>query len=166
MTKSRKRRKPAAEASDTALQASPLPSSELAIIPPLMRSPTFLGVAPVPQALAVETHFDISMAPNGLTDTHRKRIVGLATKNGLPVMVVDSGRIDSGALISYGPNFADMWRRAATYVDTITVADSNAFMADLRGAALRCEARSKNHRRTKRAEPPTCANLRKVMQPY
>jgi hypothetical protein len=101
----------------------------------LFHSPTILGVAPVPQVLAVETHFDISMAPNGLTDTHRKRIVGLATKNGLPVMVVDSGRMDSGALISYGPNFADMWRRAATYVDTITVADSNAFMADLRGAA-------------------------------
>jgi ABC-type uncharacterized transport system substrate-binding protein len=61
----------------------------------------------------------VLVLPNGLTDTHRKRIVDLATKNGLPVMVADSGRMDSGALISYGPNFADMWRRAATYVDKI-----------------------------------------------
>jgi putative ABC transport system substrate-binding protein len=61
----------------------------------------------------------VLVLPNGLTDTHRKRIVDLATKNGLPVMVADSGRMDSGALISYGPNFADMWRRSATYVDKI-----------------------------------------------
>jgi putative ABC transport system substrate-binding protein len=56
---------------------------------------------------------------SGITDTHRKRIVELATKNGLPAMVGDIERMDSGALMSYGPNFPDLWRRAATYVDKI-----------------------------------------------
>jgi len=56
---------------------------------------------------------------SGITDTHRKRIVELATKNGIPTMLADSERMDSGGLMSYGPNYPDMWRRAATYVDKI-----------------------------------------------
>ena len=56
---------------------------------------------------------------SGITDTHRKRIVELATKNGIPAMLADSERMDSGGLMSYGPNYPDMWRRAATYVDKI-----------------------------------------------
>jgi putative tryptophan/tyrosine transport system substrate-binding protein len=61
----------------------------------------------------------ILVLPSSVTDTHRKRIVELATQSRLSTMVADSGRMDSGALASYGPDYTDMWRRAATYVHRI-----------------------------------------------
>jgi ABC-type uncharacterized transport system substrate-binding protein len=54
-----------------------------------------------------------------VTNTHRKPIADLATKNRLPTMWGESGLLDAGGLMSYGPNYADLFRRAATYVDKI-----------------------------------------------
>jgi ABC-type uncharacterized transport system substrate-binding protein len=50
---------------------------------------------------------------------NRTRIVQLAAKNLLPTMYVDSRFTDSGGLVSYGPNDAEMYRRAAYFVDRI-----------------------------------------------
>ena len=49
----------------------------------------------------------------------RRRIADLAAKHRLPT--VSSQRLfpEAGALMSYGPSFADLFRRAATYVDKI-----------------------------------------------
>jgi putative ABC transport system substrate-binding protein len=49
----------------------------------------------------------------------RGRIVSLAAKNRLPGMYFQSEFADDGGLMSYGPNFHDLYRRAATYVDKI-----------------------------------------------
>ena len=43
----------------------------------------------------------------------------LAAKNRLPAMYVTREFVDAGGLMSYGPNVADLFRRAATYVDKI-----------------------------------------------
>ncbi|HXU82622.1 MAG TPA: ABC transporter substrate binding protein, partial [Polyangia bacterium] len=40
-------------------------------------------------------------------------------KNRLPAMYSSRQFVDDGGLMSYGPNVADLWRRAATYVDKI-----------------------------------------------
>ena len=61
----------------------------------------------------------IMILQTNLTNTHRKRIVQLAIKNRLSTMLGESGLMDSGGLMSYGPNYADLHRRAATYVDKI-----------------------------------------------
>jgi len=45
--------------------------------------------------------------------------VDLAAKNRLPAMYVTREFVDAGGLMSYGPNVADLFRRAATYVDKI-----------------------------------------------
>jgi len=56
---------------------------------------------------------------SAVTNTDRKPIAELATKNRLPTMWAESGLMDAGGLMSYGPNYADLFRRAATYVDKI-----------------------------------------------
>jgi putative tryptophan/tyrosine transport system substrate-binding protein len=61
----------------------------------------------------------IMVLQTNLTNTHRKRIVELASKSRLATMLGESGLMDSGGLMSYGPNYADMFRRAAIYVDKI-----------------------------------------------
>jgi len=50
---------------------------------------------------------------------HRARLVGLAAKNRLPSIFTQRADVEAGGLLSYGPNFADMYRRAAAYVDKI-----------------------------------------------
>jgi putative ABC transport system substrate-binding protein len=50
---------------------------------------------------------------------YRTRIIDLAAKNRLPAMYPDVEYVESGGLMSYGANTADLYRRAATYVDKI-----------------------------------------------
>jgi ABC-type uncharacterized transport system substrate-binding protein len=50
---------------------------------------------------------------------HRATIVGLAAKNRLPAAYGVRDFVDAGGLMSYGANVADLFRRAATYVDKI-----------------------------------------------
>ncbi len=56
---------------------------------------------------------------NPLTATHRTRIVDFAAKSRLPAMYGDREFVDAGGLMSYGVNIADLWGRAAVYVDKI-----------------------------------------------
>jgi len=48
-----------------------------------------------------------------------KRIAGLAAKNRLPSIYQSSDFADAGGLVAYGPDRAELYRRAATYVDKI-----------------------------------------------
>jgi putative tryptophan/tyrosine transport system substrate-binding protein len=49
----------------------------------------------------------------------RRRLVDLAAKNRLPAAYAQREFVDAGGLMSYGANVADLFRRAATYVDRI-----------------------------------------------
>jgi len=51
--------------------------------------------------------------------SQRKRIVDLASKYKLPAVYSFEGFVEEGGLISYGPSDADLFRRAAGYVDRI-----------------------------------------------
>ena len=51
--------------------------------------------------------------------TQRKRIVELAAKSKLPAIYDEIAFTEAGGLMSYGTNLADVYRRAATYVDKI-----------------------------------------------
>jgi putative ABC transport system substrate-binding protein len=48
-----------------------------------------------------------------------RRLVDLAAKNRLPAVYTLREFVDAGGFMAYGPNLADMFRRAATYVDKI-----------------------------------------------
>jgi putative ABC transport system substrate-binding protein len=56
---------------------------------------------------------------NPVTTTNLKRIAGLAARSRLPSVSQFSEFADAGGLMTYGPDRADLFRRAATYVDKI-----------------------------------------------
>jgi putative ABC transport system substrate-binding protein len=51
--------------------------------------------------------------------SNKERIVEFAAANRLPAIYVFRWYVDAGGLMSYGPSFYELWRRAATYVDKI-----------------------------------------------
>jgi putative ABC transport system substrate-binding protein len=57
--------------------------------------------------------------PDPLTNTLGSRIVELTAKMRLPTMFTQTPPVEAGGLMSYGPSYGDLFRRAATYVDKI-----------------------------------------------
>jgi putative ABC transport system substrate-binding protein len=52
-------------------------------------------------------------------NSEKRRLVDLANKNRLPAMFSMREFVDAGGLMSYGPDLAHLFRRAATYVEKI-----------------------------------------------
>ena len=61
----------------------------------------------------------LTVVSDSLMFNNRRQLLELASKHKLPTMHTQSLWVDAGALMSYGTNFPDLWRRAATYVDKI-----------------------------------------------
>ena len=61
----------------------------------------------------------IMTAAGGRLFAERKRIVELAGKYRLPAIYPNKEYVDEGGLMSYGADLADLYRRAAVYVDKI-----------------------------------------------
>lgn len=57
--------------------------------------------------------------PDILLDSHRMRIIELAARNRLPGMYPFREHVEAGGLMFYGANLAEMWNRAAAYVDRV-----------------------------------------------
>ena len=51
--------------------------------------------------------------------SQRSQIIDLAVKSRLPMIFPQNEYVEDGGLMSYAPNYADLFRRAATYVDKI-----------------------------------------------
>ncbi len=58
-------------------------------------------------------------APNPILFANRGQIASFALRNRLPSMYAIREYVDAGGLMSYGPSVADLYRRAATFVDKI-----------------------------------------------
>ena len=56
---------------------------------------------------------------NPVLSENRERILNFAVKNRLPATYPNESWVESGGLMAYGTNLADLWRRAATFVDKI-----------------------------------------------
>ena len=61
----------------------------------------------------------LTIMPDPLFAGNLKRIVDFAAKHRLPSIFHLTEFVDAGGLAAYGPDRADMYRRAATYVDKI-----------------------------------------------
>ena len=57
--------------------------------------------------------------PTPLFTYHRKALVDLASRTRLPAIYPHRGYVEAGGLMSYAANPADLFRRAASYVDKI-----------------------------------------------
>jgi putative ABC transport system substrate-binding protein len=57
--------------------------------------------------------------PSPVINTQLDRIMDFAAKNRLPAMYAAPEFVDAGGLMYYGPNYLDLFRRAAIYVDKI-----------------------------------------------
>ena len=57
--------------------------------------------------------------PDPMTLSQRKTIVELAARHRLPAIYESSAFAEAGGLIAYGPDYTELSRRAAVYVDKI-----------------------------------------------
>ena len=61
----------------------------------------------------------IIVAASGIGATNVNLIIAAAARYKLPAVYIQRPFVVAGGLISYGPNFADQYRRAAVYIDRI-----------------------------------------------
>ena len=65
-------------------------------------------------------HGGLLLVPSdGLTSSRRARVVELAVQHRLPTFYEHREFSEMGGLASYGPDYAEIYRRAAAYVDKI-----------------------------------------------
>ena len=70
-------------------------------------------------AFARSSNGGLVVTQSALTTVHRDLIVTLAARHKLPAVYYERHFVAAGGLISYGPDFIDQYRQAATYVDRI-----------------------------------------------
>ena len=70
-------------------------------------------------AIARSTNTGLILTASPAGPIHRDLIIALAARHKLPAIDVERLFATAGGLLSYGPDFADQYRRAASYVDRI-----------------------------------------------
>jgi putative ABC transport system substrate-binding protein len=70
-------------------------------------------------AMSRERVGGLILIPSAMFIDERRRIVNVVNKDRLPAMFYFREFAEVGGLMSYGPNFRELFRRAATYVDKI-----------------------------------------------
>jgi putative tryptophan/tyrosine transport system substrate-binding protein len=70
-------------------------------------------------AFAGASNAGLIVTSGGQQNLHRKLIITLAARHKLPAVYSDRSFVAGGGLMSYGPNFLDLYRHAAGYVDRI-----------------------------------------------
>jgi putative ABC transport system substrate-binding protein len=70
-------------------------------------------------ALGREPGGGLVVMPDNFMVAHRESIISAAARNNVPAVYCLPFFARDGGLLSYGPDVADNWRRAATYVDRI-----------------------------------------------
>jgi putative ABC transport system substrate-binding protein len=78
--------------------------------------------ADIERAIAAFVHSSnegLIVTGSALTAVHHRLIVTLAARHKLPAVYFQRFFVTAGGLISYGPDYLDQYRRAASYVDRI-----------------------------------------------
>jgi putative ABC transport system substrate-binding protein len=70
-------------------------------------------------ALGCEPGGGLVVMADTFTFAHRAPLISAAARNNIPAVYSQSAFARDGGLLSYGPDFVDLFRDAATYVDRI-----------------------------------------------
>jgi ABC-type uncharacterized transport system substrate-binding protein len=76
-------------------------------------------IEPAITTLAHEPNAGLIISPDAFTVIHRQQIIALAARYRLPAIYSERNFAVDGGLVSYGPDYVDHWRQAASYVDRI-----------------------------------------------
>ena len=85
---------------------------------------------------------------DAMLTAHRTRIADLALKNRMPTISGLSETVEAGGLMSYGPHYGELYRRAATQVHKIL---NGAKPADLPSSSPRSSSSSSTSRPPRRS---------------
>jgi len=100
-------------------------------LPPFEAAARLLKVEPVVVPVHSDTEIETAITslgresgglvvmPDAFLTAHRDSIISLAIRNNVPAVNQASYFTREGLLLSYGPDFTDLYRRAATYIDRI-----------------------------------------------
>jgi putative ABC transport system substrate-binding protein len=70
-------------------------------------------------ALTLEPNGGLLVLPDVTTVTHRKVTISLAARHHLPAIYPTAYFVNEGGLVSYGADYLELYRQAASYVDRI-----------------------------------------------
>ena len=109
---------------NTAPVSTYLPSLETAarslkIVPTLAHVHSDVEIETAIIALGSERRGGLIVMPDVFMIAHRAPVISAAARNNVPAIYALSEAARDGGLLSYGPDFVDNLRRAATYVDRI-----------------------------------------------
>ncbi len=93
------------------------PTFRVTLLPLEVKGPDEIG--PAFTTIAKEHAEALLVLGDRLFATYESQIIELAVKNRLPTIYSQRLYVEAGGLMSYGANFTDQYRRAATYVDKI-----------------------------------------------
>ena len=93
------------------------PSVGIEVSPIDLREPS--QIEPAIATFAQSPNGGLIQTASGVGASNTNLIIAAAARYKLPAVYINQPFVAAGGLISYGPNFADQYRRAAGYVDRI-----------------------------------------------
>jgi putative tryptophan/tyrosine transport system substrate-binding protein len=125
--------------SKVAVLRNPANSSEILAVEATQALARSIGISMVVEHAANPNEFDrvvasiasggcqaVIVLPDPTLLANRGELIKLINRARLASIFMETGFVASGGLMSYGPNFAQLFRRAATYVDKILKGDNPA----------------------------------------
>jgi putative tryptophan/tyrosine transport system substrate-binding protein len=100
------------------------PSLGIKVVPSLVEN--IADIEPTIEAFARTPNGGLLLPPDTNTAVHRDLIIALAARYSLPAVSWLRAFVAAGGLMSYGVDFVDMYRQAASYVDRILRGDKPA----------------------------------------
>jgi putative tryptophan/tyrosine transport system substrate-binding protein len=70
-------------------------------------------------AFARKPNGGLIVSGSSLVVTHRNLVIALAARHKLPAVYFERNLVAAGGLVSYGPDYLDQFRRAASYIDRV-----------------------------------------------